>query len=100
MKTEMILAFKKKLSQIDNFNDISVEYSTQTYFGGYSYMKFDNFCLSQMLWSKHLEYKNTRVELTHEEYIELRKLVEERKSFLQKSESCKDYVEIMEIIKS
>jgi hypothetical protein len=54
----------------------------------------------QCFWEKWLDYKSTRVELTHEEWLELHDLVRERKSFLQKTNSCKDYVEIMNIINS
>jgi hypothetical protein len=45
-------------------------------------------------------YNSTKFALTHNEWLELDNLVRERKSFLQKSDSCKDYVEIMGIIKS
>lgn len=100
MKTEMILAFKKKLSQIDDFNEIKIEFSTNSYFGGYSNFKFDNFNLSQILWFRQLIYKDTTVEITDEEWKDLKNLTEERKTVLQKTESCKDYVEIMNIINS
>jgi hypothetical protein len=100
MKTEMIIAFKKKLSQINDYNDIDIKYSTEKYYGGYSDFKFHNFNLSQMMHLKDLSYKNTRYELTHEEWLELRGLVIEKKALLQKTTSCKDYLEIMEIINS
>ena len=91
----MILAFKKKLSKIDNYDDISVEYSPYTYYGGYSYYKFDKFELNQMVWSKSLKYNNTQVELEHNEWIELKSLIEEKRSSLNK-----DFDEIMNILKS
>ena len=95
MKTEMILAFKKKLSKIDNYDDISVEYSPSTYYGGYSYYKFDKFELNQMLWSKSLKYNNTQVELEHNEWLELKSLIEEKRASLNK-----DFDERMNILKN
>lgn len=100
MKAEMILAFKKKLSNIVNYNDIEIKEPATRIFGGYTDITFDNFWLMQCFWEKWLDYKSTRVELTHEEWLELHDLVRERKSFLQKTNSCKDYVEIMNIINS
>jgi hypothetical protein len=100
MKTEMILAFKKKLSQIDNYNAIQIKEPTTRIFGGYTDITFDNFWLMQCFWDKWLDYNSSRVELTHEEWLELNDLVRERKSFLQKTDSCKDYIEIMNIINS
>jgi len=47
MKTEMILAFKKKLSQIDNYNAIQIKEPTTRIFGGYTDITFDNFWLMQ-----------------------------------------------------
>ena len=96
----MILAFKRKLEQIDNFEDIKIEYSASKYFGGYSFMDFDKFKLMQMCWSKSLRYNNTQVDLEHDEWVDLKSLAEGRKESLQKSDSCKDYMEIMEIINS
>jgi hypothetical protein len=95
MKTKMILAFKKKLSEVNNYDDIDVECSLHTYYGGYSYYKFDKFELNQMVWSKSLKYNNTQVELEHDEWLELKSMVEEKRSSLNT-----DYDEIMNIIKS
>jgi hypothetical protein len=100
MKTEMILAFRKKLSQIDNYNEIYIDEPTQRIFDGYTIMNFDNFSLNQTFCDKWIMYNSTKFALTHNEWLELDNLVRERKSFLQKSDSCKDYVEIMGIIKS
>lgn len=54
----------------------------------------------QCFWEKWLDYKSLRIKLTHEEWLELHDLVRERKSFLQKTNTCKYYAEIMNIINS
>lgn len=99
MKEELIEAFKKKLSEIDNYNDIDIEYSSQKFFGGYSFIKFHKFKLSQMMWHKSISYNYTTFNLEHDEWLELRRLVEEKQSILRKTASCKDYSEILEILK-
>jgi hypothetical protein len=100
MKNDMILAFKKTLSQIDDYNKIMIKYSKNTYFGGYSNYIFDDFDLSQLMSMKDLKYKSLSIILTHDEWLELRNLVEDRKTKLQTMESNKDYVDLINILKS
>ena len=101
MKKEIILAFKKVLASTTNFNDIQIDEPTERIFGGYTYMVVGgNFSLKQAFNEFWIEFKSTQETLTYNEWIELDKLVRSKKTELQHTSSCEDYVELQKILKS
>ena len=95
----MIMAFKKVLSQINDYNKIEIKEPSYRVCGGYTDITFEKFNLLQVFSSTYLCYKSTRVDLTWEEWMELDIMVRAKKKELQCTESNKDYVEILNIIK-
>lgn len=95
MKNEIILAFKKKLSEVDSYETIN-RYKQLNI----DRVEFNNFMLMSNLTENFIRYKRIKVEIKYSEFEELIKIVDEKISSLKKKYIDPDWLEILEIIKS
>jgi hypothetical protein len=95
MKNEISLAFKMKLSEVDNYETIT-RYKQLNI----DRVEFNNFILMSNLTENFIRYKRINVEINYSEFEELIKIVDEKISSLKKTYIDPDWLEILEIIKS
>lgn len=95
MKNEISLAFKMKLSEVDNYGTIT-RYKQLNI----DRVEFNNFILMSNLTENFIRYKRINVEINYSEFEELIKIVDEKISSLKKTYIDPDWLEILEIIKS
>ena len=94
MKNEISLAFKMKLSEVDNYETIT-RYKQLNI----DRVEFNNFILMSNLTENFIRYKRINVEINYSEFEELIKIVDEKISSLKKTYIDPDWLEILEIIK-
>lgn len=80
MKNEIILAFKKKLSEVDSYETIN-RYKQLNI----DRVEFNNFMLMSNLTENSIQYKRINVEIKYSEFEELIKIVDEKISSLKKN---------------